>query len=198
MDNKAYGYLKSSEQNHMKTLEQYVKDKRSIVTDEKSSRDGYNYLKNHMLRKGDILYIVSLGTLGNSFSEIKTEYLDFIRRRCYLKILDNPYLSTAEKSDDIILLLRNTVYELLSYAEKKESIVHGQKCREGIAKARERGVRVGRPPVRRPDNWGIVITEYESGKITASEAMKKMGLKRNTFYKFLNIRRNGEDTAFNE
>ena len=54
MDNKAYGYLKSSEQNHMKTLEQYVKDKRSIVTDEKSSRDGYNYLKNHMLRKGDI------------------------------------------------------------------------------------------------------------------------------------------------
>ena len=96
------------------------------------------------------------------------------------------------------MLLRNTVYELLSYAEKKESIVHGQKCREGIAKARERGVRVGRPPVRRPDNWGIVITEYESGKITASEAMKKMGLKRNTFYKFLNIRRNGEDTAFNE
>ena len=97
MDNKAYGYLKSSEQNHMKTLEQYVKDKRSIVTDEKGSRDGYNYLKNRVCKmdcvnsgkNADIShFLLSLHKIIDKLEKIICSAREIFYTLCRLELLE--------------------------------------------------------------------------------------------------------------
>ena len=94
-------------------------------------------------------------------------------------------LSTADKSDLEKKLICGIVFELFTYLAEKERIKIRARCNEGIRLARERGVRFGRPPVAKPDNWNEVIADWKMNRITATEAMKRLNLKRNTFYKLV-------------
>ena len=57
-----------------------------------------------------------------------------------------------------------------------------QRQREGIDAAKNKGKHLGRPSTSLPDNWEEVLALWQSGKITAREAMRRTGMKRTMFY----------------
>jgi DNA invertase Pin-like site-specific DNA recombinase len=81
--------------------------------------------------------------------------------------------------------LASLVLEVLAFnaAKERESIKRRQA--EGIACAKARGQRFGRPTIIKPENWLDVTTEWRKGIITAREAMARLSLKPNTFYRLL-------------
>lgn len=54
--------------------------------------------------------------------------------------------------------------------------------REGVEIAKANGIYKGRKPIER-ENFGQIVTLWESGRITAVEAMKRLNLKPSTFYR---------------
>ena len=202
-ENRKYGYARvsSKEQNldrQLEVLRQYVEE-RNIITDKQSGKDfdrvGYQMLKTQLLRSGDTLYIKELDRLGRDYEQVKKEYSDLIGMGINITIIDTPLLSTNDKSDLEKELIRGIVFELFAYLSEKERQKIRSRCAEGIAEARKRGVQFGRPRIERPDNWEEVFTQWQTGAITAVQAMKISGLKRNTFYRL--VKETGAGTADN-
>jgi DNA invertase Pin-like site-specific DNA recombinase len=73
------------------------------------------------------------------------------------------------------------------YEFERENLLERQ--REGIAIAKRAGKYKGRKSIKRPPNWDEIYNLYATRRITAKEAMQRMGLKRNTFYNFVNQER---------
>ena len=177
---RTYGYARvsSTEQNldrKIETLLEYGVEERDIVTDKQSGKDfqrkGYFALKNQMLRPGDTLVI-------------KKEWLDIQRMGVDIVIIDTPILNTKEKSDLEKNLICSIVFELLAYTSEKERRKIRIRQAEGIRLALDKGVKFGRPETALPDNYAEVIDLWHSDQITAVEAMKRLDMKKTTFYKF--------------
>ena len=193
LGNRIYGYerVSSKEQNlarQLDALRQYVEE-RNIITDKQSGKDfdrvGYQTLKTQLLRSGDTLYIKELDRLGRDYEQVKKEYSDLVSMGINIVIIDTPLLSTNDKSDLEKELIRGIVFELFAYLAEKERQKIRARCAEGIMEARKRGVQFGRPRIPQPDNWEEVLSEWQSGAITAVQAMKMTGLRRNTFYRLV-------------
>lgn len=190
-ENRKYGYARvsSREQNldrQLDVLRQYVEE-RNIITDSQSGKDfdrnGYQTLKNQLLRAGDTLYIKELDRLGREYNQMKKEYAELIEMGVNIVIIDTPILSTDNKSDLEKKLIGSIVFELFAYLAEKERQKIRTRCAEGIEAARKRGVKFGRPKIPKPANWDSVYAEWRLGKITAARAMEITGLKRNSFYR---------------
>lgn len=187
-----YGYARvsSTEQNldrQVEALLAYGVKERDIITDKQSGKDfqrsGYLALKNQMLRPGDTLVIKEMDRLGRDYSAIKDEWLDIQKMGVDIVIIDTPLLNTKEKSDLEKNLICSIVFELLAYTAEKERRKIRTRQAEGIKLALDRGVKFGRPETTLPENYAEVIDLWHSGSITAVEAMRKLGLKKTTFYK---------------
>ena len=189
---RTYGYARvsSTEQNldrQVEALLAYGVEERDIITDKQSGKDfqrsGYLALKNQMLRPGDTLVIKEMDRLGRDYSAIKDEWLDIQKMGVDIVIIDTPLLNTKEKSDLEKNLICSIVFELLAYTAEKERRKIRTRQAEGIKLALDRGVKFGRPETTLPENYAKVIGLWQSGSITAVEAMRRLGLKKTTFYK---------------
>lgn len=189
---RTYGYARvsSTEQNldrQIEALLAYGVQERDIVTDKQSGKDfqrsGYLALKNQMLRSGDTLVIKEMDRLGRDYGAIKDEWLDIQRMGVDIVIIDTPILNTKEKSDLEKNLICSIVFELLAYTAEKERRKIRIRQAEGIRLALARGVKFGRPETTLPGNYAEVIDLWQSNQITAVEAMKRLDMKKTTFYK---------------
>lgn len=189
---RTYGYARvsSTEQNldrQVEALLAYGVEERDIITDKQSGKDfqrsGYLALKNQMLRPGDTLVVKEMDRLGRDYSAIKDEWLDIQKMGVDIVIIDTPLLNTKEKSDLEKNLICSIVFELLAYTAEKERRKIRTRQAEGIKLALDRGVKLGRPETTLPENYAEVIGLWQSGIITAVEAMKRLGMKKTTFYK---------------
>lgn len=204
MSNKVYGYARVStrEQNldrQVEVLREYGIEDRDIITDKQSGKDfnreGYKTLKNSLLRSGDTLVIKELDRLGRDMEQIKEEWNSLLSNGIDIIVIDTPILNTTNKGNLEKSLISNIVFELLSYMAEKERQKIKQRQREGIAIAKAKGVKLGRPTVEYPSNWTEVYTLWKSKEITAVKAMELLGLKKNTFYKLANeYKRKDNDT----
>ena len=84
--------------------------------------------------------------------------------------------------------IADLVLQILSYVSEKERLHIKERQRQGIEAARNRGKRFGRPSVILPEKYEETIAEWKEGKITAKEAMTRLGMKRTTFYKIVKNR----------
>lgn len=193
---KIYGYARvsSREQNldrQIQALQKYVHNERDIIIDKASGKDfnrkGYDSLKNSLLRQGDTLVIKELDRLGRDYEGLKREWYELTSKGIQIVVIDTPMLNTANKSESDTKFISNIVFELLTYLAEKERIKIKQRQREGIDKALAKGVSFGRPKVNHPSNWDIVYTQWRNNEITAVEAMNRLGLKRSTFYKLVQL-----------
>lgn len=190
---KVYGYARVStrEQNldrQLKALSEFGVEDRDIVKDKESGksleREGYQMLKNHLLREGDTLVIMSLDRLSRNKAHIKTELEYFKEHRIRVKILDIPttLIELPEEQDWIFDMINNILIEVLASIAEQERIRTLQRQAQGIAAAKEKGKHLGRPKASYPENWHEVYLEWTNGKMTAKAAMAKLSLKRSTFY----------------
>jgi DNA invertase Pin-like site-specific DNA recombinase len=190
----AYARVSSKEQNldrQIDVLSEYV-PKENIIVDKASGKDleraNYKALKSSIgLREGDTLYIVSLDRLSRNKQDIKNELQWFKERKIRLKILDLPtsLVEVPEGQEWILDMITNILVEVLSSIAEQERITIRKRQREGIEAAKKKGRYLGRPVIEKPDNYDEVIGQWQAGEITATEAMKKLGIKRNTFYRWL-------------
>ena len=194
---KTYAYIRVStkEQNIDRQQESISKycldnnidiDERDIIIEKQSGKDfnreGYLTLKNSLLRKGDTLIIKELDRLGRDMAMIKEEWRELEKLGISIVVIDTPILNTVGKTDLEKTLISNIVFELLSYMAEKERVKIKQRQAEGIAAAKAKGIKLGRPEIQYPDNWIEVYNSWRGKEITAVKAMELTGLKKNSFY----------------
>lgn len=195
---KLYGYARVStqEQNLDRQINALLEkgvEERDIVTDKASGksleREGYQLLKNHMLRDGDTLVIKSLDRLSRNKSHIKQELEYFQKHHIRVMVLDLPttLVDLPEGQEWIFEMINNILIEVLASIAEQERLTIRQRQAEGIAAAKEKGKHLGRPQTEYPPNWNEVYHLWKQGKITAVSAMKELNLKRSTFYKLASI-----------
>ena len=196
MQNRVMGYARvsSREQNldrQLIELKKYVPEE-DIVVDKQSGKDldrpGYQALKGALgLRTGDTLYIKSLDRLSRNKEDIKNELEWFKQNGIRLMILDLPtsMVQVPKGQEWLIEMINNILIEVLSSIAQQERETTRARQREGIDAAKLAGKHLGRPRVEMPENFAVVVMEWRNGKITAKEAMKRTGLRRNSFYKMV-------------
>ena len=191
---RVYGYARvSSTEQHLdrqiEALSAYGVEDRHIITDKQSGknfdRPGYQTLKEQLLRSGDVLVIKELDRLGRNYEQIKAEWSDLRKMGVNIVVLDMPVLSTADKSDLDKSLIASIVFELLAYLSEKERVKIKTRQAEGIAIAKQKGVKLGRPKAELPQGFAEEVRKWKEGKQTATETMQALNLKRTTFYKLL-------------
>ncbi len=189
-----YGYARvsSTEQNldrQIEALVAYGVEDRHIITDKMSGksfdRPGYQTLKGQLLREGDVLVIKELDRLGRNYEQIKSEWHELRQMGIDVVVIDMPMLSTADKTDLEKVLIANIIFELLSYLAEKERVKIKTRQAEGIAVAKSKGVRFGRPRTKIPHGFFEEVKRWQAGEQTATETMQRLGIKRTTFYKLI-------------
>lgn len=190
---KEFGYARvsSSHQNTDRQLDallEYGIDERNIIVDKQSGKDfnrvGYQSLKENLLRQGDTLVVKELDRLGRNKQMIKEELEWFKAHEIRVKILNVPTsLIEVDNQGWVLEMVSNILIEVMSSIAEEERLKNHQRQSEGIASARERGVVFGRPVINIPDNYEEVMKLVDAGELRAVEAMKKLGIKKTTFYK---------------
>lgn len=174
-----------------------------IVYDKKSGKDfereGYSSLKHGIgkLVQGDELYITSLDRLGRNKEETLKELRYYKDKGIRLKVLDIPTtmidISEAEKQSWVIEMINNILIEVLTSLAEQERVNIRERQAQGIEqmpvnqktgkkRSLKTGRDIGRPPAVYPQNWKEIYEDWKAKKITAVEAMRQTGLKKNTFY----------------
>ena len=148
-------------------------------------RPVYQSLKN-IMREGDVLVVKSLDRLGRNYDQMKEEWKDLSDRGIKIKVLDTPMLDTSKYDDQLMgRFVSDIVLNVLSFVAENERKNIKQRQAEGIAIAKSKGVKFGRPKVELPDNFEDVYLEWKAGNIKAVEAMSILGIKKTMFYKFV-------------
>lgn len=193
-----YARVSSKEQNLDRQLAAFASlgaSERDIITDKQSGKDlhrpGYTALKTTMLRSGDTLVIKSLDRLSRSKADTKNELQYFKDNGILLKVIDLPttMMELPEGQGWIMEMVNNILIEVLSSIAQNERETIRQRQAEGIAAAKAKGKKLGRPAIEFPPNWKEVYASWKDGAITAKLAMEQTGLKRNSFYKLAGMMR---------
>lgn len=190
-DVNTYGYARVSakDQNldrQINALAKFGVKPRMIMADKASGKDfnrpAYKRLMRR-LRPGDVVVIKSIDRLGRNYNEILEEWRHITKDKgAAVVVLDMPLLNTREAKDGITgVFLADLVLQLLSYVAQVERESIKQRQAEGIAAAKTRGVRFGRPKKPIPENFPEVRDAYEAGELTRAQAAQRLGVCMTTF-----------------
>ena len=151
-----------------------------------------------MLKKLDentVLYIKSIDRLGRNYQDLSDQWRIITKeKKADLVVIDMPILDTRREKNLLGTFISDLILTLLSYCSANEYNMIHQRQAEGIAAAKARGVRMGRPEKPLPGNFECVYEEWKSGKITAVDAAKKCGMPVSTFkYRAKRYKRDVED-----
>lgn len=196
MKNYKYGYARvsSKDQNQGRQIEALLAtgiETNNIFVDKASGKDferrEYQKLK-ALLKGGDILVVKSIDRLGRNYDEIIQEWKYITKYlNAHINVIDLPILDTTKSNKDLTgIFISDIVLQILSYVAEQERINIRQRQAEGIALAKAEGKNLGRPQIKRPAKFDEIYEQWKSGSITLEKAMKVLGLKRSTFYKFAN------------
>lgn len=156
-----------------------------IFLDKQSGKDFHRPQYKQLVRrmkKGDLLYIKSIDRLGRNYKEILEEWRLLTREReVDIVVLDMPLLDTRRGKDLLGTFLSDIVLQVLSFVAENERVNIRQRQAEGIAAARARGVRFGRPAKPLPENFHQMYLAWKAGTITGTAAAKACGMPLSTF-----------------
>ena len=180
-----YGYVRVStkEQNEVRQLiamrEFGIEDK-YIYTDKQSGRDferkNYRRLMKR-LKEGDVIVIKSIDRLGRNYDEILEQWRIITKeKQAAIVVLDMPLLDTRRARDLTGTLIADIVLQLLSYVAQTEREFIKQRQAEGIAAAKQRGVKFGLRPKARPAEYISIKRSWDEKKISAREAGRRLGV----------------------
>ena len=188
---KIYGYMRvsSKDQNEDRQrtalLDLGVPEK-NIFMDKQSGKDFERKQYKRLLRKLDensVLFIKSIDRLGRNYSELNEQWRIITKeKKSDIVVIDMPILDTRREKNLIGTFISDIVLSLLSYVAENERINIKQRQAEGIAAAKARGVKFGRPTLPIPENFKQMHEEWRAGKITIKEAANACNMCTKTFY----------------
>ena len=159
---------------------------KNLFMDKQSGKDFERPQYKRLVKKikpGDLLYIKSIDRLGRNYEEIQNQWRILTKEKGVdIVVLDMPLLDTRRGKDLVGSFLSDIVLQVLSFVAENESTNIRQRQAEGIAAAKKRGVRFGRPNVPPPEDFPEIVAEWETGRLSFPEALERSGLAKATFY----------------
>ena len=129
-----------------------------------------------------MLIVKSIDRLGRNYAEILEQWRFLTKERGVdIVVLDMPLLDTRRGKDLIGTFLADIVLQVLSFVAENERVNIRQRQAEGIAAAKARGVRFGRPPKPLPENFASVCDAWQAREITGTEAARQCSMPLSTF-----------------
>ena len=201
-----YGYIRVStrEQNEDRqriAMEEAGVPERNVYMDKQSGKDFNRPQYRKLLRKlkkDDLLYIKSIDRLGRNYEEILQQWRYLTKDKGIdIVVLDMPLLDTRRGKDLMGTFLSDIVLQVLSFVAENERTNIRQRQAEGIAAAKARGVRFGRPEKEIPADFGEIVAAWERKQLPISEVLTRCDMSEATFYRRLReyrlLRRDTED-----
>lgn len=195
-----YGYIRVSsrdqnEERQLIALKEVGVIEKNIYLDKQSGKDFNRPQYKKLLRKmkkDDLLYIKSIDRLGRNYEEIQQQWRVLTKEKGIdIMVLDMPLLDTRRGKDLMGTFLSDIVLQVLSFVAENERTNIRQRQAEGIAAAKAKGVKFGRPPLPLPDNFYEIHKAWRTKKITLKEAADACNMPIGTFYgkarKFENV-----------
>ena len=187
-----YGYVRvsSREQNEERqliSLKEMGVPAENIFIDKQSGKD-FNRPEYKKLiksvRRDDVIYIHSIDRLGRNYEDILEQWRIITKEKGVdIVVIDMPLLDTRRGKDLMGTFLSDIVLQVLSFVAENERKNIRTRQAEGIAAAKARGVKFGRPEMKMPENFKETVTKWEEGKITVKEILKMYEMSESTFYR---------------
>lgn len=185
-----YGYIRVStrEQNEDRqviALQEWGIAPNRIFLDKQSGKDFERTQYRKMVRKlksGDTMVVKSIDRLGRNYDEILEQWRIITKEKHVdIVVLDMPLLDTRTNRDLTGTLIADIVLQLLSYVAQTEREFIRQRQAEGIAAAKARGVRFGRPILSAPEHFETVYDQWKAQEISLKKASSSLGVSHQTF-----------------
>lgn len=138
------------------------------------------------MRPGDLLVVKSIDRLGRNYDEILNQWRYITKeRQINIVVLDMPLLDTRQTGKNLTgTFVADLVLQILSYVAQTERENIRQRQLEGIAAAKLRGVRFGRPRKAIPDGFEQLKASWIRNEITSREAARSLGIAQDTFLRW--------------
>lgn len=187
-----YGYIRVStrdqnEDRQLIALRELKIPEKNIFIDKQPGKDFNRPQYKRLVRilkkkKNDLLYIKSIDRLGRNYAEILEQWRLLTQTNGIdIVVLDMPLLDTRRGKDLMGTFLSDIVLQVLSFVAENERTNIRQRQADGIAAAKSKGVRFGRPPSPLPENFYSVYQKWRSSKVTGTDAAKACGMLLSTF-----------------
>lgn len=189
-----YGYVRvsSTDQNEDRQLIAFSEKqipKKNIYMDKQSGKDFERPQYKRLVRKlknGDILYILSIDRLGRNYEEIQRQWRILTKEiGVDICVIDMPLLDTRNGKDLMGTFIADLVLQILSFVAQNERENIKKRQAEGIAAAKAKGVRFGRPEKEIPDDFAKLIRQWEKKQLPFTDMLKQCGMSEATFYRRL-------------
>ena len=186
-----YGYVRVSsidqnEDRQLLALADLGVPQSNIFVDKQSGKDFDRPMYKKLvdkLRKDDLLYIPSIDRLGRNYEEILEQWRILTKEKGVdVVILNMPILDTRNGKDLIGTVIADVVLQLLSFVAQNERENIRQRQAEGIAAAKRKGVRFGRPEKQLPENFSELVRKWERRQLSTARMLQLCNMSQTTFY----------------
>ena len=191
---KTYGYIRvsSTDQNEDRqrvALGQKDILPRNIYMDKQSGKDferpRYRELVKR-LRLGDLVYILSIDRLGRNYKEIQEQWRILTKiKDVDICVIDMPLLDTRTAKDLMGTFIADLVLQILSFVAENERVNIKKRQEQGIAAAKAKGVRFGRPEKPVPEDFSEIVRRWERQELNIKDVLLLCGMSNATFYRRL-------------
>lgn len=187
-----YGYVRVSsidqnEDRQLVVMDENNVPKNNVYIDKQSGKDfdrpQYKKLVKR-LKSGDMLYILSIDRLGRNYEDIQKQWRILTKDiGIDICVIDMPLLDTRNGKDLMGTFIADLVLQILSFVAQSERENIKKRQAQGIAAAKAKGVKFGRPEVSMPDDFEKYMAKWEKGQITTPEVLRLTQLSKSTFYR---------------
>ena len=142
-----------------------------------------------MLREGDTVIICELTRLSRSVKDLFDLVEQVEKAGANIKSLKEPWLDTTTPQGRLLF----TIFSGVSQFERE---LIRERTMEGLASARARG-RMGGRPGKDKKIVEQALTLYDSKAYSVEEISKTTGISRATLYKYVNLRKENQNSNLN-
>ncbi len=187
-----YGYVRVStldqnEERQLLVMREKNVPEDNIYIDRQSGKDFERPMYGELvkkMKKGDLLYILSIDRLGRNYEEIQKQWRILTKEiSADICVIDMPLLDTRNDKDLMGTFIADLVLQILSFVAESERNNIRKRQEQGIAAARAKGVQFGRPEAVLPDDFSKIVREWERGRISLDDALSRCNVSRSTFYR---------------
>jgi DNA invertase Pin-like site-specific DNA recombinase len=162
---------------------------KQIFVDKQSGKDfnrqSYKRLC-RVMRKGDLLYVLSIDRLGRNYKEIQNQWRYLTTDKGIdICVIDMPLLDTRQYKDLLGTFIADIVLQILSFVAESERENIRKRQAQGISAAKAKGIRFGRPEAELPDNFCNLVQRWQNNRMSLEEVLKACSISRSTFFRRL-------------
>ncbi len=194
MKHTSYGYVRVSstdqnEERQLLALREKLVPAHRIFMDKQSGQSFDRPQYQRLIKKvkpGDLLYILSIDRLGRNYEEIQNQWRFLTKEKGIdICVMDMPLLDTRQGKDLMGTFIADLVLQILSFVAQNERENIRKRQAQGIAAAKARGVRFGRPKKALPEDFGRIVADWENKQLHFSEALARCRMSEASFYRKL-------------